>query len=88
MADRWIDPGIQGLRDVEVAFGSLGCIAEGVNELTKARALGRPQVTQDLRDSIERSIYDSAAPGNGKTYESLEEALKDVEAKGVAKSGK
>jgi len=66
----------------------LGRITGVVNELSKARALGRPQVTQDLRDSIERSIYDSAAPGNGKTYESLEEALKDVEAKGVAKSGK
>ena len=55
---------------------------------TKARALGHPQVTQDWLDSIERSIYDSAAPGNGKTYESLEEALKDLEAKGAAKSGK
>lgn len=55
---------------------------------TKAKALGHPQVTQDLLDRIEESIYHSAEPGNGKTYESLEEALKDLEAKGAAKSGK
>ncbi len=55
---------------------------------TKAKALGHPQVTQDLLDRIEESIYDSSEPSKGKSYESLEEALKDLEAKGAAKSGK
>lgn len=32
--DGWIDPGIQGLLDVEVAFGSMGCIIDLVNEPT------------------------------------------------------